>query len=269
MGGCRFYAILVVALVTTEATTVRQQCRSVTFHKTKQGYRCTTASEIYVIVANIPDHICTHTCMQRQNCSVINYNHVYRYCQLTWEECSGLVVDSDFMVTAMSYPQLMVTESPWFPCFSVTTSHCVRWVTPAHFDGNKGIKGSSGSYVGRVVLPTNVLVGQFYAYSASTRVSRNGTSYESASEAEALHLHPDCSSSWVSYTPGDPIPDNAVIGGYLEDPCLGTPVIDGIVPNSGGDKRCGYYNPQTQLGYMVYEGAAVATEMDILLIHET
>ena len=141
----------------------------------------------------------------------------------------------------------------------------LRW-EPAGADiGSLSVKCSSGDYVGRLVFPTDILVGQFYHYVV---VWRNGSSYVSTAGAEVLQLYPHCSSSWEPYTPGDPIPANAVVGGYLGDPCSGTPIIDGIVMSSRRRKRCGYYNPQNRLGYMVFEGAEVTSEMNILVYHE-
>ena len=256
MGGCSLNVILVVAVIITDVAKAGQQCRDATFQKPRQGQRCVTASKKYTTVANIPEHICTHMCMQRPNCSVINYNHAHHYCQLTSEECDHIVEDAEFMVTAMNFPK----------CSSITESPCLRWEPAGADTGSLRVRCSSGDYVGRLVFPTDILVGQYYY---DVGVWRNGNRYRSTTGAEVLQLYPHCSSSWEPYTPGDPIPSNAVLGGYLGDPCSVTPIIDGTVMSSNrGKKRCGYYNPNTRLGYIVYEGAEVTSEMSILVYHE-
>ena len=256
LDGCSLYVIIVVAVVITDVAEAGQQCRAATFQKPRQGQRCVTASKNYTIVANIPVHICTHMCMQHPNCSVINYNHAHHYCQLTSEECDHIEEDAEFMVTAMNFPK----------CTSTTESPCLRW-EPAGADVTTfRVRCSSGEYVGRLVFPTDILVGWYYN---SVAVWRNGASHWSTTGAEVLQLYPNCSSSWEPYTPGDPIPTNAVLGGYLGDPCSVTPIIDGTVMSSNtGGKRCGYYNPKTRLGYIVYEGAEVTSEMSILVYDE-
>ena len=88
--------------------------------------------------------------------------------------------------------------------------------------------------------------------------------YITTSDAEILQLQPGCSASWVPYTAGDPISNDVVIGGYFGDPYLGTPVVDAV--NNDGRKRCGYYNPKTQLAYISEKTAQTSTEMDILVI---
>ena len=80
-------------------------------------------------------------------------------------------------------------------------------------------------------------------------------------------MKPWCSINWTTSVPGDPITTGTVVGGYVRDPALHTYIINGV--GSDGRKRCGYYNPETKLGYMVATGAEDTTEMEILLLQLT
>ena len=257
MGGCSLYAILLVTVIITKAAEAGQQCQSGTFQKPRRGQRCVTASENYTTIANIPAHICTHICMQRLNCSVINYNHVFDYCHFTSEECRKTTEDPDFVVTALDFPE----------CLSVTVRSCLQWVPTTDIDHDLTISCYDDLVVARLVLPSDVLVGWYHRDQYGLRVWKNDHFFTSTVEGEVLHIHPGCSSTWEHYTPGDPIPANAVIGGYLGNACSGTPIID-EKGNSGGVLRCGYYNPETQQGFIGLPSGYDVAEMDILTLHE-
>ena len=235
---------------------IAEECREVTIKGTKADHRCVTLLEHYTTIQDVSSHLCTHVCMQRQNCKAVSYNREKRYCQLTSEECEKIVEDLQFTVTKFYLP----------PCLPVTVSPCVQWVPVADVIDDMRITcdPTSHFYVGRLVLQEDIVVGKF----ATTRtyVWKNGVEYSSPAATEVLQITPGCSANWVPYLPGDPIPNGTVFGGYLGDSCAGIPVISGVT--SGDNKRCGYYNPETQLGYMVYFDPEVATEMDILVVQE-
>ena len=231
----------------------QDQCWVVAFQEPQRGYRCIT--EKYTTITHVPERLCTHFCMQK-NCSLINYNLKKSYCQIGFEGCQKMVVDPEFTVSAASFPPV---------CLLITVSPCIQWVSVANVQDDKCIRcATSSSYrVGRLVLQTDIIVGKFY--STETEAWKEGAYYSNANETEVMQLQPGCSASWVTYTPGAPFPDGTVIGGYLRDPCTGTPVTRGLI-SDGDSHRCGYYNLNTQLGYMIVTGPEVATEMDILLL---
>ena len=169
----------------------------------------------------------------------MNYNHEMHYCQLTSEACLRVVEDSEFTVTF----------------YSLHT-----WVQLEDVVGDMRVSCDARKewFVGRLVVGSDVLVGNAgnsYAY-----VWKDGTQY-SNSRAEVLQIMPWCSTKWVPYIPGDPIPAGAVVGGYVGNPPVEIYAIHGII--NGVDKSCGFYNPETELGYAAYNGAHVTTEMDI------
>ena len=228
--------------------TAQDRCRALTFQKPRRGSRCIMEGPTTTLT-EVPHHLCTHACM-KQNCSLINYNHQKRHCQLGFDDCVRMEVDAEFIVTALQ-----------FPCLSVTVSPCIQWVPVANVDDDKDIVCSSSYRVGRLVLQEGILVGKFM--SRNVEVWKDGSTYSTASKAEVLLLQSGCSTTWVSYTAGDPLPTGSVIGGFVGDPCKGTPIMRG-----GTGDRCGYYNTETQLGYVVTSSNAAksTTEMDILVL---
>ena len=228
-------------------------CRAGAFQKPRRGARC--VAENYTTITHVPQHLCTHACMQK-NCSLINYNHEKHYCQLGFGGCQMVIVDPEFTVTTSSFPPV---------CQLLTLSTCIQWVPVTEVQDDKAIRCEPRSpyRVGRLVLQTDILVGKFD--STETKAWKEGAYYSNANETEVMQLQPGCSANWVAYTPGDPFPPCTVIGGYLGDPYTGTPVIRGLT-SDGDSYRCGYYNSNTQLGYMIVGGPEVATEMDILVL---
>ena len=248
------YKAVVFSIFMMMPSMAHDQCRVVTFQEPWRRYRCIT--ENYTTISQVPHHLCTHVCMQK-NCSFINYNHEKSYCQLGLEDCQKIILDPEFIVTVTSFPPL---------CLPVTVSPCIQWVPVEESMDDKNIlcdPMSSAYRIGRLVLRTDILVGKFK--SQHTTAWKDGISYHNANETEVFQLQPGCSANWVAYIPGKPFPAGTVIGGYLGDPCTGTPIIRGLT-SSGNKYRCGYYNSNTQLGYMVYNGPKVATVIDILVL---
>ena len=102
-------ALSIVLLM--KASTAQEQCRSVALQKPRTGYRCIT--ENYTTITQVPQHLCTHVCMQKKNCSLINCTLEKTYCQISFEGCQKMVVDPEFTVSAASFPPvcLLITES--------------------------------------------------------------------------------------------------------------------------------------------------------------
>ena len=230
----------------------QDHCRAVTFQKPLRGYRCTT--ENYTTIMRVPKQQCTHLCMEK-NCTFINYKHTEHYCQMGFEDCAKMIADPEFTVTTTT-----------FPCLPFTRSSCIHWVPISEVIDDKDIPcdpSDTRGRIGRLVLQSDILVGKFYT--KFTIAWRDGVSYRNANETEVFQLEPGCSAVWVAYTPGDPLPDETVIGGYVGEPSNRTPIIRGLASN-GISYRCGYYNPETQRGYIVHSRPEVVTEMYILVL---
>ena len=242
--------LLVAFLIMPHLT--QAQCRATTFRKPLRGHRCIT--ENYTTITGVPQHLCTHACM-RTNCSLINYNHEKHYCQLSHEACQNVVEDPEFTVTVVTLDT----------CLSVTVSPCIEWVSIADVMGSKEVQcdpNSSMYQMGRLVLQQQILVGKFRRDYAD--VWKDGARYYDANVTEVMQLDPGCTANWVPYTPGDPFPTGTVIGGHLGDPCAGTPIIRGLT-SDGDTYRCGYYNAETKLGYLVFRNPETTTAMYILV----
>ena len=243
------YAAALLTILLIIPSMAQDTCRAVALQKPRSGYRCVTKN--YTTITQVSRHLCTHLCMH-ESCILINYNHEKSYCQMGYDGCWKLIGDPQFTVTTSSFP-LALTESP-----------CIQWVPVADVVDDKAIPcDPNSSYrVGRLVLLTDTLVGKFG--SIYTEAWKEGGIYRNADETEVMQVQSDCSADWVAYTPGDPFPAGTVIGGYLSDPCTRTPIIRGLT--SGNYYRCGYYNSNTQFGYMIFIMPEVTTEMDILVL---
>ena len=238
------YHLSVIVVAAVIHTVADEQCWSVNTQEPKPGHRCVTASESYTTTLNVPLHLCTHMCLQRGNCSVINYNHVRHYCQLTSDYCQKIVKDSDFTVTNIS---------------------CLQWVA-----GDENIVDHmhitcgpmSPHLVSRLVYESDIRVGMWHR-SGFTDVWKNGTNnvwYRSHTNIELLQIMPWCTAKWVPFIPGGPILPGAIVGGHLGDPPVETYII------YAHRRLCGYYNPVTRLGYVPYKQPVAATNMKILVI---
>ena len=185
--------------------------------------------------------------MQRGNCSVVNYNHVKHYCKLTYEDCVKIVEDSEFTVIAFS---------------------CLHWVPAAEVVDDLRIQceAPDNPFASRLAIQADILMGSYFNSLRRTYIWKNDTTgYFCAANGEILLILPWCSASWVPFVTGDPIPVGAAVDGYLSYPSVETYVITG--PKHEMYKRCGYYNPDTKLGYAPFTQEKVITEMIILVIN--
>ena len=239
--------LAVIMAVAVTCITAKKQCRWVNTEEPRTDHRCVTASERYMTIQNVPSHLCFHICMELNNCTIINYNHEKRYCNLTSEDCQKTVEDSEFTVTILS---------------------CLHWVSFENTVEDMCIPCdiyTASVVVGRLLFQKDILVGKHSMSERKTYVWKNGTTF-AAANTEVLQIMPWCAANWMTFVPGDPIPAGAVVGGYVGDPFVETYVITGVTRR--GVKRCGYYNPETGLGYVVgSRGAEATTEMDILVLH--
>ena len=239
--------LAVIMAVAVTCITAKKQCRWVNTEEPRTDHRCVTASERYMTIHNVPSHLCFHICMELNNCTIINYNHEKRCCNLTSEDCQKTVEDSEFTVTILS---------------------CLHWVSFGNTVEDMCIPCdiyTASVVVGRLLFQKYILVGKHSMSERKTYVWKNGTTF-AAADTEVLQIMPWCAANWMTYVPGDPIPAGAVVGGYVGDPFVETYVITGVTKI--GVKRCGYYNSETGLGYVVgSRGAEATTEMDILVLH--
>ena len=71
--------------------------------------------------------------------------------------------------------------------------------------------------------------------------------------------------TWLAYTAGEPIPDGAVVGGFLPTKVDTTAYV--IRAQVAVDDQFGYYYPDSNFGYVEDDGAVIKyTAMDIMVI---
>ena len=171
------------------------------------GYRCITNTENDTVINNIPSHICTHQCMSRSSCSLVNYNLIQSTCFLSEELCIILTRDEAFATR-----HLYKIKPP---------SECLRWTPPGDVDNAKSVSstvcGNSPNecQVGRLIIGSDVTPGEYHPHSQEVWASYDATTTNNGIY-EVLQVHPDCYVTWLTFdTRTDPTPPVAVEGGYL------------------------------------------------------
>ena len=142
-----------------------------------------------------------------------------------------------------------------------TESSCLRCVPIEIAHKNFNVPCSHHTFFGKLVLPTDIPVGSYLPSDFYIEVWNNGP--HSTGGKEALQIQSGCSTNWVHYIRSDPIPANALLGGYLGNPSIGTPII--TESNHG---NCGYYNVQEQRGYTNEGEISTSVSMHILVLNQ-
>ena len=226
------------------------------------GYRCITQNELYRSITDVPFYICRHICAKSGDCSITNYNTVDNLCLISNDTCLFLQKDTDYQ---MNYISIRKRDS------------CIEWVSNFNFARAIPVISETcnqyGSerpcYVGRHVSSSHILPGKYHRrnlYAENLWTVFNGPM--GVTEAmEILDVQPDCQVTWMPFTAGDPVPFNAVVGGYMEGGDSMLYVIRAEVEHFGNMFTVfGYYFPEAERGYVEYVGVHVLTVMDMLIL---
>ena len=178
------------------------------------GYRCITNTENYTTIANIPSHICTHQCMTRSSCFLVNYNFANRICLLSEEACVFMIRDGAFRTS--HYHKIKPSKQ------------CVYWTLMETEDRTRSIwskpcaESPNECQVGRVTWSSEMSSGKYQPHKPQTVVVMGRYSRvcpHAASPgcvAEVLQVLPGCYVTWLSFNATtDPVPSFAIQGGYL------------------------------------------------------
>ena len=226
------------------------------------GYRCISENESYRSITGVHSYICRHICAQSNDCSITNYNTVENLCLISNDTCFFLQKDTDYQ---MNYISIRKRDS------------CIEWVSNSNFgqampviSEDCDLLGSERPcYVGRRVSSNHSLPGKYHRHDIFEEglwTVFNGQLYTTG-DMEILDVHPDCQVTWMSFTAGDPVPFNAVIGGYMDGGDSILYVIRGKADHLGNMFTVfGYYFPETEQGYLEYYGVHVLTVMDMLIL---
>ena len=172
------------------------------------GYYCQQSNNIVISYTDFQQ--CIGTCIRNKTCWSLSYNHSGHVCVQGEEPCVTANRSNDFTMVIVK---------------SIPFSHCSEW-TP--FNATHGSKqgfpkrtiqvplnfNNRISGVARRVTTTELLSGRSttHAYVAYMLDSL-GNKHVLTDGYDILVVGDNCSTAWVSYTAGDPIPTGAVIAG--------------------------------------------------------
>ena len=222
--------------------------------KILSGYHCFSDNQRYLKIIATHHHLCRPRCLANKQCSFVQYNKADKYCLLANGPCLWLEPDTNYDITFMR------TNS---------VEKCLDWVP--HGEVANAARQPDACYswgiqctVGRIYFQSNVLPGNGVGNGVISVLNGGDVRY---GKKEYLDVQPGCKVSWVSFTSGDPVPDVAVQGGYLDN--SGSPqlvYVMGAISNGRNCKAYGYYNPDTERGYFEFWGVYEFTQMYLMVI---
>ena len=161
-------------------------------------------------------------------------------------------------------------------CLSLRKHPCLQWVDMTTSPEKSQLIWSCESencnttykYIGRTVSGDDLPVGKCNGENRIEFGTEAGE-FGRATEGYVLRLQPNCNVRWEDYSAGDPIPDGAVVGGYIGDSCGGVYIVR-AKPGSDENMPAGYYNPKNEMSYIATQvGSASLTDVSILIISST
>ena len=209
--------------------------------------RCKLPNVRTLNLTALPPHICTLECLRRQDCLFTNYNTAHKYCLLIDDKCMQWEVDNEFELRYLGLPR----------------QKCVSWVPVAFFNPTLAVGYAGGTWAGRWKDALNTVPGKYVPSHGVIYVAMGDAKHTYSDSIEVLQIHPECQVTWLDYTAGEPIPDGAVVGGSLATEA-GTNLYV-IRAQVAVDDQFGYYNPDTNLGYVASPELRY-TKMDIMIL---
>ena len=219
------------------------------------GYRCVTETEEYISLTNIQQHLCTHQCMQRYDCRIINYNTRQRTCFLSQDGCVQLQRDGSFQVNVLG---------------TISRSECLQWQSPPPSgSGDFSVVQSDMCHqsqvcsVGRLKVGNFILPGKYLHSSGVLFQVLNGAEVGNGVK-EILTVHHECQVVWMPFTASNTLPVGAIAGGHLDG---GSALYSARARAGRTLTPLGFYYPfVTALGYLPYNGVHEITVMEILVL---
>ena len=234
----------------------------VKFARPQRGYRCITATENYAVISNIPSHICTHVCMSRSWCFLVNYNFANSTCLLSEEACILIVKDETFRTS-----HLHTIKPP---------DECVYWTPMTEENRDRSISSKpcaespNECQVGRLTRNSQVSTGKYQPHKPQivapmdgyARVCPTATIPVTTCKPEVLQVPPGCFVTWMPFNATtDPVPRIAVQGGYL-DGGIRQFVMRVILH---GNPIYGVYKDGFE-GYVPHDGMKTFNDMELLVV---
>ena len=219
----------------------------------RTGVRCVIKNNSYGTSQGY--HQCIKDCL-RKDCPFVNYNEVKKSCELSQQDCSSLILDDRYNLTAFSPLAALCLE--WVPAMESDTANLIP-VSQCHEDAIFDV-----CYVGRLISGSHTLPGKYNGVDYSLWSSFNGQPYGGGVK-EVLTVNTNCCQvAWIPYTAGNVIPIRAVVGGFLTTGSAAKLYV--IRGQAVSLTLIGYYDPNTELGYLEYHGVHESTEMEMLVV---
>ena len=171
------------------------------------GFSCQTS--VYKNISNIRFHHCIYACIESQTCYTLSYSHQGQYCLLASEPCVTADLSSEFtmMILRDNEPQQCAS---WIP---FSSAHGLQYGFP-----NRAVHAALSKHKTSVSaratdsdfpLPGRSASDDYQAFFLDSNLTllKVGQMYE------VLVVTDSCSTAWVNYTAGDPVPARAVMAG--------------------------------------------------------
>ena len=246
----------IIFLIVGHFNMLCETCRTTYTQQPLVGYRCVlNNSSIVTNLASIGHAQCHLTCLSRNSCIVISYNHIYNYCDLADEICNYLEPNEEFTVNL----------------YGKDRRNCHQWVPLTEYDPQRAVAFLNGpSYknivaVARVSHNTGIYPGKYqrYKYYKLHVVLNNGNMIIKY-DGEVLLADPDCYTAWLAYSIPNTMPAGAVGGGQIGDETL----YVGRAMRQDGKYAIGYFRKNAGLYYYFDKPTEVVKNdtMEILVL---
>ena len=198
-------------------------------------------------ISGIEQQQCTHRCLIRHACKVMNYNPNDRVCVLGEHTCHVADSHPDYMLMVFR-PQFSVECAIWKPKSNPLPSRTVD----THIGMHEALS--------RKQIGTDVLIGHATPSGPSYTVV-NGKA-EGYWGSYVLTVSSSCTLAWVPYTAGFPLPEKALVCGHLTS--SGPTYCARVRRPDIGRMFYGYYPSGHNVAFYAYLGVQESLEMDIL-----
>ena len=209
------------------------------------------------VTPDLLPHQCRYLCLQSVTCKAYNYNATIKTCTRFTSPCPKAFSDPD-----MAF--MVVRETP--------VNQCYEWVLYSPGDPVDERMIQTDTYwhiMSRLKVYGNDVVCFFTSVSNTCWATLAGVEYSTRQghQCERLRVVEGCTITWVSYTAGEPLPPNAVIGGVLAngdvpyvvkfDCCIVRTILVNIA---------GYYVEGATHAISGYTGTRYATSMMMMVV---
>ena len=232
------------------------QCLSRYITPPIDGYLCQMS--LYRNLSDINLQLCIALCVRDGNCWTLSYNYADNYCILVQEVCASAEENPNFAMMMLRSNQ---------------TQPCVEWISfSSDYGAQKGYpaRAITGYYqTNGHGTPARAFTSQKLFTGWSTTGSYKAFVFDSNQEKitledgfDILAVHIQCSTAWVPYKAGEPIPPQAVAAGSEDSK------TKYVIRSSLGDSFVSYgsYTTDDTLGYYSYNGGLHSTtNMHILI----